>query len=154
MIIRVVLLQGITKDHLLYLTLVIPCINPQWNPHRSLDTRTQDIQSRSLIISRQRRHISHKSTKVTHLTKMAVAGVTHCAHAVGSALRTPRSQLRRNHETVVGAHVFVDQSNRLLWLVHSHYRSHVPRFSFVFWRARTHAHHFYISTLYLMGYLK
>lgn len=83
---------------------------------------------------------------------MAFAGVTHSAHAVGSALRTPRSLLRRNHETVVAAHVFLDQSNRPLWLVHSHYRSHVRRFSFVSYRARTHAHHLCISTSCLMGY--
>ena len=83
---------------------------------------------------------------------MAFAGVTHSAHAVGSALRTPRSLLRRNHETVVAAHVFLDQSNRPLWLVHSHYRSHVRRFSSVSYRARTHAHHLCISTSCLMGY--
>lgn len=68
------------SEIIFYLVTVVPCID------------------RSPIISRQRRHISHKSTKVTHLTKMAVAGVTHCAHAVGSALRTPRSRPRRNHE--------------------------------------------------------
>lgn len=83
---------------------------------------------------------------------MAFAGVTHSAHAVGSALRTPRSLLRRNHETVVAAHVFLDQSNRSLWLVHSHYRSHVRRFSSVSYRARTHAHHLCISTSCLIGY--
>lgn len=33
----------------------------------------------------------------------------------------------------------------------SHYRSHVRRFSSVFYRARTHAHHFCISTSYPMG---
>ncbi|XP_076160311.1 uncharacterized protein LOC143143188 [Ptiloglossa arizonensis] len=74
---------------------------------------------------------------------MAVAGVTHCAHAVGSALRTPRSRPRRNHEeTQSSRHAFSSTNQTVHFGSHTLVTGHtcVRRVSSLLSRARKHTY--------------